>query len=106
MIDHFFSHPEVLKRLHLGPLGSHIDSFAQFLRVQGYQRNTAKYKITIVADLSRWLEQKGLGVKDWSYFGHGIAWSERGNQWGRTDARTRTNFGDTGQFYTRGDGLH
>ena len=35
MIDHFFSHPKVLKRLHFGPLGSHIDSFAQILEVQG-----------------------------------------------------------------------
>ena len=64
MIDQFFSHPKVLKRLHLGPLGAHIDSFAQVLMVQGYQSNTARYKIGIVADLSRWLNQRGLGVKD------------------------------------------
>jgi len=64
MIDYFFSNPKVLERLHLGPLGPHIDSFAQLLRVQGYHRNTAKYKIRLVAALSRWLEQKGLSAKN------------------------------------------
>ena len=64
MIDHFYSQPKVLKRLHSGPLGSYIDSFAQILIVQGYQTSTAKHKIRIVADLSRWLEQQGLRVKD------------------------------------------
>jgi site-specific recombinase XerD len=64
MIDQFFSNPKVLKRLHLGPLGTHMDSFAQTLMVQGYKRNTAKQKIRIVADLSRWLDQQRLSVKD------------------------------------------
>jgi len=64
MTNQFFSHPEVLKRLHYGPLGSHIDSFAQIFVVQGYKKSTAKQKIKIVADLSRWLDQQGLSVKD------------------------------------------
>jgi site-specific recombinase XerD len=64
MIDQFFSHPKVLKRLHFGPLGRHIDSFAQILMVQGYKTSTAKHKIRIIADLSRWLDQQGLSVKD------------------------------------------
>ena len=64
MIDQFFSNPKVLKRLHLGPLGTHMDSFAQTLMMQGYKRNTAKQKIRIVADLNRWLDQQRLSVKD------------------------------------------
>ena len=64
MTDQFFSYPKVSKRLHFGPLGSHIDSFAQNLMVQGYKTSTAKQKIRIVADLSRWLDQQGLSVKD------------------------------------------
>ena len=64
MIDQFLSHPKVLKRLHLGPLGSHIDSFAQILIVQDYKTSTAKQKIRIVADLSCWLDQQELSVKD------------------------------------------
>ena len=64
MIDHFFSQPKVLKRLRFGPLGSHIDSFAQILEVQGYKKSTAKYKITIVADFSRWLDQQGFNFTE------------------------------------------
>jgi site-specific recombinase XerD len=64
MIEHFYSHPKVLKRMHFGPLGGHIDSFARILIMQGYQRSTAKQKIRIVADLSRWLDLQGLHVKD------------------------------------------
>lgn len=64
MIDRFYSHPKVLKRLHFGPLGSHIDSFAQILLVQGYQPSTAKHKIRIVADFSLWLNLQGLRVRD------------------------------------------
>ena len=64
MIDHFFSHPKVMKRLRFGPLGSHIDSFAQILEVQGYKKSTAKYKITIVADFSRWLDQQRINLSE------------------------------------------
>jgi site-specific recombinase XerD len=45
-------------------LGSHIDSFAQILEVQGYKKSTAKYKITIVADFSRWLHQQGFNFTE------------------------------------------
>jgi len=64
MLDQFFSHPKVLKRLHFGPLGGHIDSFAQSLIVQGYKTSTAKHKIRIIADLSWWLDQQRLIVTD------------------------------------------
>lgn len=64
MIDHFFSQPKILKRHRFGPLGSLIDSFAQLLVVQGYNTTTAKDKIRIVADFSRWLDQQGLRIKD------------------------------------------
>jgi integrase/recombinase XerD len=64
MLDQLFSNRKVLKRFHFGPLGSYIDSFAQILMMQGYQTRTAKHKIRIIAALSRWLDQKGLGAKD------------------------------------------
>ena len=64
MIDQFFSQPKVLKRLHFGPLDSHIDSFAQILVEQGYKTSTAKHKIRIVADFSRWLDQQGFSVTE------------------------------------------
>jgi integrase/recombinase XerD len=64
MIDHFFSNPKVLQRLHLGPLGIHIDSLAQILMVQGYKRSTAKQKIRIISDFSHWLDRQKLNVKN------------------------------------------
>ena len=64
MIDQLFSQPKVLKRLHFGPLGSHIDSFAQILVAQGYKTSTAKHKIRIVADFSCWLDQQGFSITD------------------------------------------
>jgi len=64
MINQFFSQQKVLDRMHFGPLGSHIDSFAQILIVQGYKTSTAKHKIRIVADLSWWLDQQRLTVTD------------------------------------------
>jgi site-specific recombinase XerD len=64
MTDQFHTYPKVSKRLHFGPLGNHIDSFARALMVQGYKTSTAKHKIRIISDLSHWLDQQGLGVKD------------------------------------------
>lgn len=64
MADHFFSSPKVLQRLHLGPLGVDIDSFARLLTEQGYARRTAEEKIRIAADFSRWLDQQQLRIKD------------------------------------------
>jgi site-specific recombinase XerD len=63
MIDQFFSDRLTLERLHFGPLGDHIDRFAQVLSAQGYTRLTAKAKIGAVAGLSRWLHKRGLGVE-------------------------------------------
>ena len=64
MTDQFYTYPKVSKRLHFGPLGSHIDSFARVLMVQGYKTSTAKHKIRIISDLSHWLDQQGLSDKD------------------------------------------
>ena len=63
MTDHFFSCPKVLQRLHAGPLGVYMDGFARLLKEQGYARRTAKEKIRIVADLSRWLDHRQLRIK-------------------------------------------
>ena len=62
MVDHFFSSPDALHRLHVGPLGEHIDNFAGLLFEQGYARQTARLKIGLVAGLSRWIEIKQLKI--------------------------------------------
>jgi site-specific recombinase XerD len=63
MIDQFFSDPLALHRLRIGPLGDHIDEFAQVLSAQGYTWLTTREKIRAVAGLSRWLHRRGLGVE-------------------------------------------
>ena len=63
MIDQFYSDPLSLQRLRFGPLGDHIDTFAQVLSAQGYARSTAIEKIRVVAGLSGWLYRRQLGVE-------------------------------------------
>lgn len=63
MIDQFYSDPLSMERLRSGPLGSHIDTFAQILSAQGYAGSSAKEKIRVVAGLSGWLQRRQLGVE-------------------------------------------
>lgn len=44
----------------VGPLASHTDRFAEFLAGEGYASQTVKAKCALVADLSHWLERRGL----------------------------------------------
>lgn len=62
MIKHFFPNPVVFERLHTGPLGSHIEAFAEELSDRGYAVWTAKYAMRLLAHLSTWLEQNGRTV--------------------------------------------
>ena len=45
-----------------GPLASHIGGFTALLSRQGYAPNTVQAKCMLVADLSRWLEVRGLSL--------------------------------------------
>ena len=63
-MEQFFKNPETLLRLHEGPLGPYIESFAKLLTDQGYaQRSTHSY-LRLVADFSRWLEQQRVIVEE------------------------------------------
>jgi len=64
MIEQFFSDPAALQRLRAGPLGIHIDVFAQRLLEQGYAESTIRHKIRLVAHLSRWLRRRRLSVEE------------------------------------------
>ena len=64
MIKHFFPNPVVFERLHAGPLGAHIDAFAQEWSDRGYAVWTAKYAMRLLAALSTWLEEEGPTVAD------------------------------------------
>lgn len=63
MIDHFYLKPVDLERFRCGPLGPHLESFASRLSEQGYSTQVGMQKIRLVAFLSRWLEQKRIGIQ-------------------------------------------
>src|SRR2546425_13234561 len=50
------------ERYRIGPLGSYVDRLAARLSERQYARQTARRKIRVVADLSRWLERRRLDV--------------------------------------------
>ena len=60
----FFSafRPSIVRRLHQGPLGPYIDEYASRLVEQGVSRITARRTLSLIANLSRWLGHKRLGV--------------------------------------------
>lgn len=63
MMIHFDPKAEELCCLQVGPLGPYIESFAALISRQGYCRKNGRQKIRLVADLSRWLQQKGIGLR-------------------------------------------
>lgn len=64
MVDRFFARRRTVERMRSGPLGRHVDEFAQRLEEQGYKRGSVSCKIRLVADLSRWLARRRMGASD------------------------------------------
>jgi site-specific recombinase XerD len=64
MIDGFYAAGIEVGHLRFGPLASQIDGFAGLLLSQGYATHTGRWKIRVVADLSRWLHRRRMGMKD------------------------------------------
>ena len=58
-----FPNPDHQQRLRAGPLAGDIDGFAAWLAGQGYGRSSAKAKLQLTADLSRWLAEQGLAIE-------------------------------------------
>jgi site-specific recombinase XerD len=63
MKDRFPSDSATLDRYRCGPLGLHLDSFADWLSEQGYPRQTGMQKLRLFAFLSRWLEQDKISIQ-------------------------------------------
>ena len=59
-----FKNPSVIRRQHEGPLGIHIDGYEALLGEHGYSHTSTYVHLHIVADLSRWLKRRRLGVDD------------------------------------------
>jgi site-specific recombinase XerD len=64
MTEPYFSNPTVLRRLYRGPLGTHVDGFAEALFERGYAATTAKEKLMLISELSQWLQKRYLAVED------------------------------------------
>lgn len=64
MVGDFFSQRQSWQDLYAGPLGPHVDGFAALLSQDGYSRPYGRAKLRLVADLSRWLERRRVGVAD------------------------------------------
>jgi site-specific recombinase XerD len=60
----FFEHPRAIERFQRGPLGVHMDGFAEHLFEQGYTRQYGRNKLWLLRELSRWLERHGLKAAD------------------------------------------
>jgi site-specific recombinase XerD len=48
----------------LGPLGLYVDGFRMALAKLGYTRGSAAGQLALMAHLSRWLDERGLGGRD------------------------------------------
>ena len=55
-----FKNSETLQRMHEGPLGPYLDSYAADMHQQGYAPQTAESQIRLVADFSRWLAKSQI----------------------------------------------
>jgi site-specific recombinase XerD len=58
----FFPNPRIHRRMHDGPLGRFMDSYAAEIRAEGYARHSAILQIRLVADFSRWLAKRRVNV--------------------------------------------
>ena len=60
----FFKFPVMIRCLHAGPLGVHIDAYVALLQEQGYSRQSARVHLRVLADFSRWLQRRELSAND------------------------------------------
>jgi integrase/recombinase XerD len=63
-MERFFKDPHTLQYKRQGPLGPYINEFARQLSEQSYSRQYACRQLQLVAELSHWLQQRDLAVRD------------------------------------------
>ncbi len=81
-----FKNPRIFQRMHDGPLGSYVESYAAEMREQGYCTGAMESQIRLVADFSRWMmktqispqeltadRQIEFGASEHRHFDHGSA---------------------------------
>jgi site-specific recombinase XerD len=55
-----FRNPKTFQRMHEGPLGRYLDSYAAEMREQGYSHGASESQIRLVADFSRWMAKSRI----------------------------------------------
>jgi site-specific recombinase XerD len=60
----FFKHPRAIERFRQGPLGAHLDGFAEQLFAHGYSRQYGRSQLWLLREVGRWLKRQGLGAAD------------------------------------------
>src|SRR5450631_3664193 len=63
MIDQVFTFSSTIERLRQGPLSEHLDAYATAVAAQGYGRHSIRQQIVVIADFSRWLQQKHIAIQ-------------------------------------------
>ncbi len=56
----FFKNNKKIEQLQAGPLGPYLADYAAQLRSEGYAQQTGRFKIRLVAQLSRWMSRQGI----------------------------------------------
>ncbi len=63
-INSYYTRPWILKRYLVGPLAPHLIPFSKFLAKKGYSYATGQRHVREIGHLSRWLDNKGIGIVD------------------------------------------
>jgi hypothetical protein len=64
MIDQLFTLPSTIERLRQGPLSEHLDAYVTAIAQQGYARHSIRTQVVVIADFSRWLQHRNIGLRD------------------------------------------
>lgn len=63
-VKEFFTFPRVRRRMYAGPLGAHVDEFAERVRLLGHSTRSIRSKLRVIAGFSRWLAVRELSAHD------------------------------------------
>jgi hypothetical protein len=70
VINRLFTFSSTIERLRQGPLSGHLDAYATAVAEQGYARHSIRQQIIVIADFSRWLKQKQIGLQTLALLSH------------------------------------
>lgn len=60
MMEHFYSGHEYYQAMRQGPLGPHLDGFADLLFARGYAKYSGRHRLRLAGDLNQWLDRQQI----------------------------------------------